>query len=116
MNSKQAVRLPEQMDGKLAYLVGVLIGDGYVSKPIKRKSHGSGFHWKIVITGPHSCIVNLRRLFLEVFDLQGGIQQDTRKQDAWQLRFANLTLHRFFTRVIGLPQGKKTVQRGVVQS
>lgn len=108
LNGKQAARIPVEMSGRLAYLLGVVIGDGYVSKAMRRKSHGGGFYWRIVITGPHDYIISLQSLFLEIFGLQGGLIQDRRKKDAWQLRFANLILHRFFTRVVGIPQGRKT--------
>ena len=109
LNGKQIVRIPVRMSGKLAYLIAVVIGDGYLSKPIRRKSHGSGFHWKLVITGPRGYIINLQSMFFEMFEIRGGLIQDKRKRDAWQIRFSNLVLHRFFARVIGLPQGKKTV-------
>jgi hypothetical protein len=32
LNGKQTVRIPMVMNGKLAYLIGLIIGDGYVSK------------------------------------------------------------------------------------
>jgi len=108
LNGKQALRIPVVMNGKLAYLIGVIIGDGYVSRATKRKSHGTGYYWKVVITGPHDYLVNLRNLFLRIFGLHGGLAKDRRKMNCWQLRFANIVLHRFFTRVIGLPQGRKT--------
>ncbi len=108
LNGKQPVRIPVMMDGKLAYLIGVIIGDGYVSKAAKRKSHGTGFYWKIVITGPHDYLVRLQSLFVGIFGVHGGLVRDRRKRNSWQLRFANLILHRFFTRVIGLQQGRKT--------
>lgn len=96
------------MNGKLAYLIGVIIGDGYVSRAARRKTHGAGYYWKIVIIGPHDYLVCLQNLFLEIFGLQGGLVKDRRKKNSWQLRFASLILHRFFARVIGLPQGRKT--------
>lgn len=95
------------MNGKLAYLIGVTIGDGYVSKAARRKSHGAGFYWKIVITGPQDYLVGLQKMFLEVFGVLGGLVKDRRKKDTWQLRFADVILHRFFAKVIGLPQGKR---------
>lgn len=108
INGKQTLRIPIWMNGKLAYLIGVVIGDGYLSKPTRRKSHGGGFHWKLVITGPHGYIVYLQKVFEGVFSVRGGIIKDKRKRDSWQLRFGSLVLHRFFARVIGIPQGKKT--------
>jgi hypothetical protein len=108
LNGKQTVRIPVEMNGKLAYLIGVIIGDGYVSRASKRKSHGTGFYWRIVITGPHDYLVRLRNLFLGIFGLRGGLVEDRRKKNTWQLKFANLILHRFFAKVIGLPQGRKT--------
>jgi len=111
LNGRQIVRIPILMNGRLAYLVGVIIGDGYLSKAIKRKAHGGGYHWKLVVTGPRSFVTILRRMFLELFGVRGGLLQDRRKADSWQLRFSSLVLHRFFARVIGLPQCRKT-QRG----
>jgi hypothetical protein len=108
LNGKLTVLIPTKMSGRLAYLIGVVIGDGYLSKPIKRKSHGGGFHWKLVITGTHDYVVRLRESFFAVFDLYGGRIRDERKNDCWQLRFSSLLLHRFFSRVIGLPAGRKT--------
>jgi hypothetical protein len=108
LNGKQVVRIPVVMNGKLAYLIGVVIGDGYVSKAARRKSHGAGYYWRVVITGPHDYLVSLQSLFVRIFGLRGGLVRDLRKEKTWQLRFANLVLHRFFTRVIGLPKGKKT--------
>ncbi len=108
LNGKQVVRIPVLMDGKLAYIIGVVIGDGYVSKAARRKSHGAGYYWKVVITGPHDYLDNLQKLFVRIFGLHGGLVRDLRKEKTWQLRFASLVLHRFFTRVIGLPQGRKT--------
>ncbi len=108
LNGKQAVRIPIVMNGKLAYLIGIIIGDGYVNRAAKRKSHGNGYYWKIVITGPHDYLVSLQNLFLGLFGVHGGLVKDKRKKNTWQLRFANQILHRFFTKVIGLPQGRKT--------
>lgn len=109
LNGKQVLRLPVVMNGELAYLVGVIIGDGYVSKPARRKSHGTGYYWRVVITGPYRYLVNLRRLFSRVFGVRGGLVKDKRKAKSWQLRFANSILHRFLTRVIGIGQGRKSV-------
>lgn len=97
------------MSGGLAYLIGAIIGDGYVSKAARRKSHGRGFYWRIVLTGPHDYLVRLQSLFFRIFRLRGGLTKDRRKKNSWQFRSANLVLHRFFARVIGLPQGRKTV-------
>lgn len=110
-NSNKEIRLPTRMNGKLAYLIGVIIGDGYLSKPIRRRSHGPGFHWKIVVTGSHSYIVGLNEIFRVLFCISGGLTKDPRKRDAWQLRFSQVVLHRFFARVIGLPRGRKTKHR-----
>jgi len=99
------------MTGKLAHVVGVLIGDGYVSRSIIRRSHGAGFHWKVVVTGPYSYVLKLQGIFFDVFRISGGIKQDKRKRDSWQLRFSNLILHRFLARVIELPMGRKTTHR-----
>lgn len=106
--SSQKVCLPRQMSGRLAYLIGVIVGDGYLSRPIRRKSHGPGFHWKLVITGPHDYVAELNGMFRKAFGISGGLKRDNRKKDSWQLRFSNVILHRFFARVIGLPMGKKT--------
>lgn len=108
LNGKQAVRIPMMMNGRLAYPIGVIIGDGYVSRAARRKSHGGGFYWKIVLKGPHDYLVKLDGLFFGIFGLHGGLVKDKRKRNSWQLKFANLILHRFFARVIGLPQGRKT--------
>jgi len=105
------VRIPLAMNGELAYLIGVVIGDGYVSKAARRKSHGAGYYWKIVVTGPYDYLVRIQGLFCGVFGVCGGLVKDKRKENTWQLRFANLILHRFFTRVLGLPQGRKTEHR-----
>ena len=112
INGRRILRVPIRMNGKLAYLIGVIIGDGYLSKAMRRKSHGRGFHWKMVITGPHDYIVCLRNIFHDLFSIRGGIIQDSRKRDSWQLRFSCLILHRFFARVIGIPQGRKTTHGG----
>lgn len=109
--SHTKVHLPSKMTGKLAYLIGVIVGDGYISGPIKRRTHGPGFHWKVVVTGPHDYVVEIRKHFSGLFCVNGGLQQDSRKKDSWQLRFGNLILNRFFARVIGLPQGRKTTHK-----
>jgi len=108
LNGRQTVRIPVVMNGKLAYLIGVVIGDGYLSKAIKRKAHGGGYHWKLVVTGPCNYVSRLQGTFLELFGIQGGLWHDKRKTDTWQLRFGSLLLHRFFARVIGISLGKKT--------
>lgn len=41
------VRIPSKMSGKLAHVIGIILGDGYISDPIPRKVHGAGFHWKV---------------------------------------------------------------------
>ena len=110
-NSNQRIRVPARMSGRLAYAIGVVLGDGYGSEPIERKTHGPGFHWKVVVTGPHDYVRELRRVFLDLFCISGGLKKDKRKRDSWQLRFSSLVLHRFFARVIGLPQGRKTTHK-----
>ncbi len=76
LNGKQAVRIPVVMNSKLAYLIGVIIGDGYVSRAARRKSYGTGYYWRIVITGPHDYLVGIRKLFFEIFGVQGGLVKD----------------------------------------
>jgi hypothetical protein len=99
------------MNGKLAYLIGIIIGDGHLSEPIKRTTHGSGYHWKIVITGPHDYLASLQTLIDQVFGVRGVLVKDKRKENTWQLKLANIALHRFFARVIGLRPGRKLQSR-----
>ncbi len=111
MNGRKVVRVPVVMNGKLAYITGVVLGDGYLSNAARRKSHGTGFYWRMAITGPYRYLANIRKLFVETFGLQGGLVRDQRKKKTWQLRFASVVLHRFFARLVGIPQGRKTTRR-----
>jgi len=88
----------------LAYLIGVITGDGSLS--MVKRSKG-GFHYKVKITSDTKKYLEyLDCLFIKYFRISGMILKDKRKESTYDLTLQNAAIFWYFV-VIGLSIGKK---------
>lgn len=93
-----------KMNEDIAYLIGVITGDGSLIRSIRKKG---GFHYILQITsGSKSYLEYLNSLFKNYFNISGNIIKDKRKRKTFNLRIQNAVVFWYFF-LIGLPIGKK---------
>ncbi|MBU2520405.1 MAG: LAGLIDADG family homing endonuclease [Nanoarchaeota archaeon] len=103
--SSKVIKLPTCLNKKLAYLTGVILGDGSIAKPIKRKK--GGFYWSVRITGEYEYIKIVSKILFKIFNYIPLIYPDKRRENSWYIALNSLIIHRFFNRVIGIKFGAK---------
>ena len=106
--SSSIIFIPFNMTPKLAYLIGIIFGDGSILKPIKRKA--GGYYWivEIYCNGKHKDII--LKLVKNIFNYPPVITKDKRRKNSWKIQINSLIIHRFLNKVVGIPFGKKTGQ------
>ncbi len=88
----------------IAYLLGVITGDGDIVKCIRKKG---GFHYSVRITsGSPPYLDYLNSLVKKYFLINGTILKDKRSEHNYALRFRNAVIFYYFTQN-GHPIGKK---------
>jgi len=103
VTKKSTVKIPK-LNKDLAYLSGVIVGDGTILK-IRRKK--GGFHYKIKITSDSKNYLNtLNKIFEDNFNINGYIEKDKRKVHTYYLTLQNATIFWFFV-LLGHEIGKK---------
>ena len=98
------IKIPQQLTPSLAYLCGILAGDGHIPN-IKQKSRN-----RICCGGnpkdeKEFYDINMKRLFKEVFNMD-IIPRDL-KGGTYGFKFGSEATVTFLTKIIGLPRGKK---------
>lgn len=109
MNGK-LVTLPKVMDYRLAYLLGVMFGDGHLADPNKSYDELTSYNSEIRITDQHKETFNfLQKLFKDLFNYTPKIYSEYSKIERKFYRFVikSKPLHRFFMVVCGMPVGDK---------
>lgn len=106
MPPSRPVNLPSEINPDVAYLIGVMLGDGSVMTPIKRKK--GGYYWKIQVTSNKDYSDVVYNLLQKIFKCRPSIFRDKRKKDCWYVSLHSKKVHNYFTGAIGIPAGKKT--------
>ena len=111
--SPYKITLPSYLCGDLAYLIGVIIGDGTIVSPVKRKR--GGYRWRILITGEHDPLEFFANIVVGLFDYEPKVHKDPRKKNTYSLVINSKVIYRYFTRVLGLNIGAKEEEYGVAK-
>ncbi|MBU2476639.1 hypothetical protein KKG83_04165 [Candidatus Micrarchaeota archaeon] len=106
--TRGVIRLPDKMHSDVFYLAGLLLGDGCF--PIIKRKGENNFDYKVsYFCGSKDFIFRtITPLIKEMFEIK-EIHPIFYHQ-AWQLTIRNKAVFRFFTRIIGLPSGKKSIK------
>lgn len=108
-NGKQ-IKLPKNLDYNLAYLLGVIIGDGHLADPNKSYDKFTTYNSELRITdGYKETFISLSRIFEELFDYKPKIYSEKSKigKEFYRFVIRSKPLHRFLMKVCGIPTGKK---------
>jgi len=103
--SPYKITLPSYLSGDLVYLIGVVMGDGTIVSPVKRKR--GGYRWRISITGEHDPLEFFAKIVASLFDYEPKIYRDARKKNTYSLVINSKVIYRYFTRVLRLKIGAK---------
>jgi len=109
-NGKQ-IKLPKQMDNKLAYLLGVIMGDGHLAYPDKSYDKRTTYNSEVRITDGHKeTFINLTTVFQELFGYTPKIYSEKSKINKKFYRFVikSKPLHRFLMNICEIPTGNKS--------
>lgn len=91
---RSKVKIPHLINNDIAYLVGVIAGDG--SLVISKRKRG-GFHYRISIyANSEKYLEYLGNLINEYFKIKGRINKDKRKENAYSLIIQNASVFWFF--------------------
>ncbi len=103
--SPNIIKIPNSINNDLAYLTGVILGDGSIGSPSKRKA--GGYYWQVKIEGELEFIKISYNLIKDIFGYTPILFPDKRRNNTWHLQINSIIIHRFFNRVIGIKCGKK---------
>lgn len=93
MTKKLKIRIPK-LSNDIAYLYGVIIGDGTV---IMSKRKRGGYHYIIRITSDSKKYLNyLNELFYSLFNYKGVIEKEKRRKHAFYLIIQSAVLFWYF--------------------
>jgi intein/homing endonuclease len=96
------IKIPEVND-KVAYLAGVIAGDGNVNTCKRKKG---GYHYRVNIVGHREDLENLATMFNDLFDYKPCVLRDKRKADCHLINIYSAAIYFYFVK-LGFPTGKK---------
>jgi len=103
--SPYKITLSSYLCGDLVYLIGVIMGDGTIVSPVRRKR--GGYRWRISITGEHKPLGVFKNIVAGLFGYEPKVHKDLRKENTYSLVINSKVIYRYFTRVLGLKIGAK---------
>ncbi len=109
MNGK-TVRLPKKMDWKLAYLLGIILGDGHLADPEKSYDKLTSYNSEVKITDQNKeTFLVLTKIFQDLFDYTPKIYSELSKVKKPFYRFVIKIkpIHRFLMSICEMPVGNK---------
>jgi len=109
--SPYKITLPSYLCSDLVYLIGVMMGDGTIVSPVRRKR--GGYRWRISITGEHDPLEFFANIVAGLFDYEPKVYRDPRKKNTYSLVINSKVIYRYFTRVLGLRIGAKEKEYGI---
>jgi len=96
------IKIPE-VDDKVAYLAGVVAGDGNLNVCKRKKG---GYHFRVNIVSPKEDVERLSTLLFELFNHMPCVVKDKRKTNCYQINIYNAAVYFYFVK-LGFPVGKK---------
>ncbi len=102
--TQEIVRIPKKLDTDIFYLCGLILGDGCLPTPTKDLS---GFS---IVSGKEGFLDrHIRPIIEENFEtICSPTRYYNHGGDTWSIEKRSKALHRFFTKIFGLPSGKKS--------
>jgi len=107
------VKIPNKISPDIIYLSGLILGDGCLPI-IKRRT--KNFEYKVIYYSGKEIFVTEKiiPLMKKVFKIE-KILFGFRHQ-AWELTIKNKAIFRFFTQIMGLPSGKKSIKAHIPET
>ncbi|MFX1577468.1 MAG: LAGLIDADG family homing endonuclease, partial [Promethearchaeota archaeon] len=99
---KTRVKIPKIND-KVAYLAGVITGDGYLTR-CKRKN--GYYHYLVGIVGRREFTEEVLNLIRNIFHYKPGFYKDKRKNNCYYVNICSVAVFFFFIE-LGFQSGKK---------
>lgn len=96
------IRIPK-ISEKVAYLAGVVTGDGNLNKCKRKKG---GYYYRVNIVGRKEYIEQLSLLIRDLFDYQPRILRDKRKKNCYAINIYSVAAYFYFIG-LGFRSGKK---------
>lgn len=102
--TQEIVRIPKKLNPDIFYLSGLILGDGSLPTPTR---DASGFS---IVSGREGFLdKHVRPIIEENFEtVCAPTRYYNHGGDTWSLEKRSKALHRFFTKIFGLPSGKKS--------
>ena len=103
--------LPEKMNKLLAEDIGIMIGDGYIGKNTRKTNKSVNYHVECscdAIRDKKYVLDYIKKLKYALYNLDFRHSIKGKNKSEIQLRRYSRGLVEFYTKVIGLPLGKKT--------
>jgi len=94
--------IPE-ISNKIAYLAGVITGDGSLN--ISKRKKG-GYHYRIQIVGHKEDLERIATLFKELFNYKPTVHKDQRKANCYLINISSAAIFFYFIK-LGFFSGKK---------
>jgi len=116
-NGKQ-IKLPKHIDNKLAYLLGVIMGDGHLAYPDKSYDKRTSYNSELRITdGDQETLINLLPFFEGLFSYTPKIYSEISKsnKEVYRIVIKSKPLHRFLMSVCEIPTGNKSNKTDIPQ-
>lgn len=104
------VKLPKVLDYKLAYLLGVIFGDGHLADPNRSYDKKTSYNSELRITDQYEeTFIFLIKFFEELFGYTPKIYSEKSKVGKYFYRFVihSKPIHRFLMVICGMPTGNK---------
>lgn len=103
--TQDVVRVPKEIDATLAYLSGLILGDGYL-KSINVRNNFE--HTAIITSGDREFLKEIKLIIENTFETKvQKLLYHFHSGASWNLCKSNKAIFRIFTRVIGLPSINK---------
>ncbi|MDP2922374.1 MAG: LAGLIDADG family homing endonuclease [Candidatus Omnitrophota bacterium] len=101
-HSKSKIKIPKTLDKSISKLTGCIIADGH----LKTRKSGRGKHYEVVIRDEYKTnIIAAIKWFKNIFEIN---LKGNKEENHYSIYVSNKIINNYFTKVLGLPEGKKT--------
>ncbi len=99
---------PIDLNEETAYIAGVIVGDGHISKAAKSK-HSLDYKISIEVVDLDflRIVASLIKIFVKTKSVIKKVKPRAGKQQAYYFQFRNKSFYYFLTNDLGIPSGKK---------
>lgn len=102
LRSRHIIKIPKELNESLSKLIGCIIADGH----LRTRKSGRGKHYELIIREEYESNIDAAiRWFEDLFEIS---PQKSKKENYYTFYISNKVIHNYLTKIIGLPEGKKT--------